>query len=320
MDQLSKQAMQIWPGLAKQMGLARGALRVELLAQREDDRVTMVVLKLVDPAGRPLVLKQQMRPVDAQGFAEAMQGHMGAYEAFPAGVPELLAVDFDAQACVMEFVSGTPLATVLEGVPIEAQAGIMRQVGVWLGEFHRATLGETRVFQPKYTLGYLREVSDEVRTGKRKVADTRRFLACADTLCGRQSLFEGRKTKAAQTHGDLHMRNVMMSEQVKGIDFSAGRTVPVGHDIGRLLSDYAILRAPHDDIRPGEVLPITVRDAFFDGYGLVGPEDPSVQLLVRHRILAEWWGLPDQPESRSVAQELRWQGISSLVERVFPGR
>lgn len=318
MDELSKRAMSLWPDLAGQMGMAPGAVQVAPLARRQDARVDMVALLLKLTSGRELVLKLQDRPKDAEEFAEAMQGHMRSFEAFPEGVPELLAVDFDAQACVMEWVAGDPLATVLQEAPVETHPGIMRQAGAWLGQFHRATLGESRVFQPKYTMDYLRDVVDEVKSGKRDVAEKRKFLSCAEGFLARQHLYEGRRTQAAQTHGDMHMRNLLMGEQVKGIDFSAARIVPVGHDIARLLSDYAILRAQHDDIRPGEVVPVEVRDAFFDGYGVVRPDDPSVQLLLRHRVLAEWWGLPASETKRSVAQERRWQGIASLVEKVFP--
>ena len=320
MDQLSMQAMKLWPELAAQIGIAPEDVQVAPLARRLDARVDMVALRLDRQIGPALVLKLQAKPLDPEGFASAMQGHMYAFDAFPDGVPELLAVDFETQACVMEFAEGQPLAVVLDGATLEQQADAMKRAGAWLGQYHRATCVETRVFQPKYTLGYLQDVIQEVRNGTRRIVDTERFLACADALCGRQHLFEGRSTKAAQTHGDLHMRNLLMGPQVKAVDFSAQRVVPVGHDIGRLLSDYAILRAPHADIPPGEVLPIPVRDAFFDSYGLVGPEDPSVQLLIRHRVLAEWWGLPADQQDRSFAQQRRWLGIESLTARVFPGR
>lgn len=320
MDQLSKQAMKLWPALSAQLETPPGDIQMTPLARRQDARVDMVALRLDRDAGPPLVLKLQARPVDPERFAKAMQGHMRAFEAFPTGVPEVLAVDFDAQACVMAFAQGQPLAVVLQDAPIMAQARAMRQAGAWLGQFHRATVVESRIFQPKYTLGYLRDVITEVQTGKREVVDAERFLACASSLCANQQMYEGRETKAAQTHGDLHMRNLLMGPQVKAVDFSADHVVPVGHDIARLLSDYAILRARHDDIPPEEALPVAIRNAFFDGYGLVGPDDPSVQLLVRHRILAEWWGLPADPQDRSVAQHQRWLGIKSLTARIFPGR
>ncbi|WP_260348522.1 hypothetical protein [Alloyangia mangrovi] len=95
--------------------------------------------------------------------------------------------------------------------------------------------------------------------------------------------------------------------------------VPVGHDIARLLGDYAILHAPKAAIPEGEVLPPEVQGAFFEGYGLVPAEDPSVQLLLRNRVLAEWWGLPAKAEDRGPAQARRWAGVQALAGRVFPG-
>ena len=64
------------------------------------------------------------------------------------------------------------------------------------------------------------------------------------------------------------------------MDFAGGRVVPVGHDIARLLTDYAILHAPKEAIPTGHVLPPEAQSAFFEGYGLVGPGDPSVRLLL----------------------------------------
>lgn len=319
MDQLGMRALSLWPELAAQAELDPADAQFAPLARRQGGRVDMVALHVIPAEGPPLVLKLQEKPRDPEGFAKAMQGHMNAQEAFPAGLPQLCAVDFEAQACLMHFAEGDPLSVVLDGAALGDQAAALRRAGAWLGQFHHATLTETRVFQPKYTLGYLRDVIAELRGGQRAVTDAAWFLNCAEKLCSQQHLFEGRSTKAAQTHGDLHMRNLLMGPPVRAVDFSANHAVPVGHDIGRLLSDYAILHAPHDAIPHGECLPIRVRDAFFDGYGLVGPEDPSVQLVIRHRVLAEWWGLPVAEQDRSVAQQLRWLGLKSLAARVFPG-
>lgn len=113
----------------------------------------------------------------------------------------------------------------------------------------------------------------------------------------------------------MHMRNVLIgADRAWGIDFAGGRVVPVGHDIGRLLADYAILRAPREAIEPGNLLPHAAMQAFFAGYDLVGPDDPSVRLLIRHRVLAEWWGVDASPLRRSKAAERRLRGVLSLIE------
>lgn len=111
------------------------------------------------------------------------------------------------------------------------------------------------------------------------------------------------------------MRNLLVGDtHAWGIDFAGGRVVPVGHDIGRLLADYAILRAPRADIPRGALLPQAALKAFFAGYDLVGPDDPSVRLLIRHRVLAEWWGVSASAHLRSKAAERRLRGVLSLIE------
>ncbi len=316
MDTLRAMALNLWPDLMREIGEPPGGWRDMPLARRQDPRVAMIALRMVRGT-RALVLKLQDRPRDRDGFAVACEAHIAAHQAYPRGVPGLLTANLDQQVQVMDFVDGALLSHVLTEAPPAAQSEALFCAGAWLDGYHRATWVEARQFQPKFTLNYLREIVSEVRNGKRAVAEPARFLICAEKLCAMQAAFEGRQTQVAATHGDLHMRNLIIGARTMGIDFTAGRSVPVGHDIGRLLTDYAIVHAPTTRIRPGEVLPDFARDGFFSGYTLTGPEDPSVQLLLRHRLLAEWWGLP--VEGRSLAQARRLHGVLAVAARAFPG-
>ncbi|WP_254899002.1 phosphotransferase [Thalassococcus arenae] len=316
MDALTRKAMAVWPALAVQMGERPGEWTPSRLAMREDARVSRILLRLDKSGATPLVLKHEDRPRRPQVFAEAVQAHVAAQEGFPDGVPAIRAVDLDRQSLVMDYVPGRPLSVVLDGASPQTQSAALRLAGAWLAGFHRGRLGDRRVFQPKFTLGFLDQVLAEISRGERAVSEPDLFRACAESLIGQRAEFEAQQTVAAATHGDMHMRNLLIgSDRAWGVDFAGGRVVPVGHDIGRLLADYAILRAPHADIPVGSVLPPQAEQAFFAGYDLVGPDDPSVRLLVRHRVLAEWWGLP--VSGRSTAQERRWQRLKSLVPRVF---
>lgn len=317
---LAQAALAHWPVLAREIGLDPASWRAAPLARREDARVARILLRMQGPGGARLVLKHEARPADPEKFAAAMAAHLAVQEVYAQGVPELLAFDVERRACLMANLEARPLSVLLEGAPLAEQAALLRRAGVWMGGFHRALLGERRVFQPKHTVRFLRSVMAEVSEGARIVAEPQRFLRCAEALCADQPLYEGRETITAQTHGDLHLRNVVMGETgCWGLDFAGGRVVPVGHDIARLLADYAILHAPKQAVPEGEVLPPEVLSAFFAGYGLVGAEDPSVQLLLRNRVLAEWWGLPAKAEDRGPAQARRWAGVQALAARVFPG-
>ncbi|MBY6003993.1 aminoglycoside phosphotransferase family protein [Salipiger bermudensis] len=317
---LEAAALALWPDLAGEMGEDPGLWQAAPLAWREDARVARVLLRLTGPEGRRLVLKHQARPVVPETFAEAIATHMAVQEVWPEGLPLMRAVDLARQACVMDHLEARPLSVLLEDAPLARQAELLRRAGAWLDGFHRALPGETRVFQPKFTVRFLRSVIDDLRAGERDVAEPARFLDCAEALCAMQPRFEGQETMSAQTHGDLHQRNLVLDDsRCWGVDFAGGRVVPVGHDIARLLTDYAILHAPKEAIPEGEVLPPEAQAAFFEGYRIVGPGDPSVQLLLRNRVLAEWWGLPARAAARSRAQARRFTRLMALAERVFAG-
>ena len=317
---LAQAALAHWPVLAREIGLDPASWSAAPLARREDARVARILLRLQGPGGARLVLKYEARPADPEKFAAAMAAHLAVQEVYAQGVAELLTSDVERRACVMGYLDARPLSGLLEGAALSAQAALLRRAGDWLGGFHRALPGEARVFQPKHTVRFLRSVMVDVSSGARIVAEPQRFLAYAEALCAEQPLYEGRQTITAQTHGDLHLRNLVLGEAgCWGIDFAGGRVVPVGHDIARLLTDYAILHAQKEAIPEGAVLPPEVSAGFFAGYGLVGAEDPSVQLLLRNRVLAEWWGLPARAEDRGPAQARRWAGVRALAGRVFPG-
>lgn len=314
-DPLTAAALRHWPQLAQDIGLVPENWWPEPLARREDSRVARVLLSMRHKDGRRIVLKHEAKPRRPEEFMRAMAAHLAAHDVYPKGVPELMSFDVNSQTCLMEMIPAQPLSVVLEPGALSRHMPILRKVGAWTAGFHRSGIGEPRVFQPQHTIRFLRQIMDEVTNGQRSVLNADLFLRCAQSLCNMEEEFEGQRTVTAQTHGDLHMRNVLVGNGgVWGIDFAGGRTVPVGHDIARLLVDYATLRAPHDRIPYGSVMPPEAIRAFFEGYDLVDASDPSVQLLLRHRVLADWWGLP---QKRSRAQERRWQGMQSLVTRVF---
>lgn len=317
LDELSRRALALWPGLAAEIGETPEAWQASELARREDARVARLLLRLDRQDADPLVLKYEARPRRPEDFARAMGLHLTAMEAMPDGVPALLAADMEAQASLMAHVTGPNLSNALrdgKGDP----ADLLRRAGAWVAGFHRGGFGERRIFQPKFTTRYLAQIVGEVEQGARQVARRSDFLDAARGLMALQSAFEGAETVSAHTHGDLHMRNLIIGDgRCWGIDFAGGNQAPVGHDIARLLVDYATLHADHDRIAPGDVLPEAMLSAFFAGYDLVGPEDPSVRLLLRHRVLADWWGLPATGMQRSAAQERRFRRLMPLAQRVF---
>jgi tRNA A-37 threonylcarbamoyl transferase component Bud32 len=310
----------VWSRLADEAGLETEGWSVHRLSAREDARVSRDLFRL-SRGGHDIVLKQQIRPRDPEGFMAAMAAHLDVNAHFPddpmAAVPTLLAVDTETQSCLMSFAEGRTLSDCLERANPGDQGTHLERAGLWLDRFHRARLGTARIFQPKFTYRYLDTILAEEAAGQRPIAEAQRFRKAASRFKDMRPRFEGQETVAAKLHGDLHMRNLLLGGPVWGLDFHEAGASPVGHDIARLLVDVATLRADHSAVVPREVLPLSLLSAFFRGYTLVQETDPSVQMLLRHRVLAEWWGLPAEQRGRSPAQSRRFDRLMSLVSRVF---
>lgn len=321
-DRLFDAAMAVWPDLARDAGLTDDGWTHEVLSRRSDARVQRIVI-LMRRDEDAIVLKHEAAPVRPEEFAAAMSAHLGAFEAFGdrdgLKIPQLLAFDVERQSCLMSYAAGRSLAKWLDGADLGEQCRVLERAGAWVCAFHGAQLGEHRVFQPKFTVRYLNQIMGEVRDGTRKVARKDRFLAAAAAFVDMSPAFEGQQSVTAKTHGDLHLRNLMLDAHgtVTGLDFTDGNVAPVGHDLARLLVDYATLFAPAGSVPEREVLPLAALGAFFQGYTLVGQDDPSVQCLMRMRILVDWWAIPAKRQDRSAAQQRRFRGLMRLAGTVF---
>ncbi|KNG93661.1 aminoglycoside phosphotransferase family protein [Pseudaestuariivita atlantica] len=313
---------EVWPDLRQQAGLPEEGWNFHPVSRREDARVDRAVGRYEGPGGG-VIVKRQSRPVDPDGFVSRFEAHVAAFEALggtgPHRVPEILAVDLERQALLMTVAEGRSLFDALTEASEDDQARILTRAGAWLSAFHGAQLDERRQFQPKYTLNYLRQLIGEVVDGSREVASPGKFLRWAELLIEMGGRFEHKWTASCATHGDLHQRNLILSDDaVTGIDFGNRTMAPVGHDIARLLVDHAITTAQGKPDR-GEVLTDLARDAFFAGYTLVGPDDPSVGLMLRMRLLAEWIALPPEEEDRGPSQAQRFKALRQLIPRVMKG-
>ncbi len=314
---LRAEALDRLPDLCARAGMPGSGWRVRDLVLRDDPIAQVAVLR-VTRGSDDLVLKLERRP--GHDVTARLAEHEAVQAIFPRSdrltVPQLLAHD-GAGGSLAEFFDGVPLAVRLDA-PFAQQLPDLRRAGAWLAAFHRARLGACREFRPWFGIKTLNGVLDDLRRGKAHVAEQERFIAAAAALKARREDWKGQITQPAAQHDDLHMRNILMNDQaVAGIDFAGGHMAPVGHDIARLLVDYAAIRAPLDRLRPSEVLPAEALAAFFDGYDLVGLEDPSVQMMLRLRVLTDWRGLPADSRKMSPAKARRLVGLMRIAENVF---
>jgi hypothetical protein len=98
--------------------------------------------------------------------------------------------------------------------------------------------------------------------------------------------YSDQPTVSAVQSGDFHMRNLIFDGTcLTRINISKNQPAPMGHDIARLLLDYTAILRSSKDLESGQIIPADANEAFFGGYRLVGPDDPSVQFLPYAKIL-----------------------------------
>ena len=305
----------LWARLAEQAGLPAQGWHAALVSRRRDAVRARRVYRL-NRGDTGLALRIVDHPRDAADFAAEVEAHLGVQDRF-SELPVLMATDLESQAALMQWGGDQTLFDALATATAPERQRLLAQAGGWLARFHRSGFDERRQFQPKHTFRHLRRLMDEARSGKRAVCDQADWLNAAEAFCRMQPEFEGRQTVSCLGHGDLNLRNLLLSDGgVNGIDFRKGGPVPVGHDVARLLVHFgALLASP---VRgSGGLLPGVELAGFFGGYDLAGEDDPSIACLTRMRILIDWQSLPKKTARHSMAEARRYDGLRRLSRAAF---
>ncbi|WP_299684619.1 phosphotransferase [uncultured Tateyamaria sp.] len=313
-DPRVKQALAAWADIAPSLDLDPVAFRSKLIWQKDEPTRSHVVLRLTGP--RRLILKMVIRAPAADPLDAAVSALRDAHQRLgdqpKAHAPEVL---FASDSVV--------LMTEAKGKTLEdhlttgrAPAPLLRRAGAWLAAFHGTGPVEHRTYQPRFMLEHVGRMAQAVRAGDLDVAEPDLFLGCCAALPTRA--VEGAQTISAAKHGDFNIRNLLLGPDGEtGLDFKPLSTAPVGFDIARLLMDYAELHQPGDAVPAGAVLSPATCAAFFEGYTLVGQDDPAVQFLPHVQLLNDWRLIPAQPSRRSWRQAARMDAIAALARNVL---
>lgn len=301
----------LWRRLAQEAGVAPDGFVVAREWRNRTAQRDQVVRRMArgDVA---LIFKHVRRPSDPAPFLTALTAQMHAAEVMtgPDSAPEVLAADPEARACVMVCVPGRNLHDMLSDGG--AQAPILARAGGWIHAFHSATFAERRIFQPRFMRDHLRHLVRQIAGQEIAVAKPRAFVRHAARVIDMADAYEGRETRSARTHGDMNLRNILLDgDRAWGLDFTAAHNAPVGFDIARFLLHHAALFG--DPPPEGQVVRKEVLSAFFDGYTGVGADDPSVQYLLRVRLLMDWAAIPADSAAQTGPQARRLRRLARLA-------
>ncbi len=315
---LNRQADAAWVELTEQAGLDP-KLYVQTQSWRKSELGRARIVRLYESDGRAgLYLKLILVPEDAQSFQDQILAQVHAGELLQShdtcGVPEILAVDLEKRAFLMEEVPGDTVADLLKQG--RNPTNMVRRSGKWMAAFHRAGFAEDRVYQPHFMRDHIAHLLQQVESGEKEIADFELFERYAKIVMWKSEQFEGQQTKSSRTHGDMHLRNLMLGNHGRswGLDFTTERSAPVGHDIARFLVEYVVTQLGATDYVAGHVVPPDVMEVFFKGYDFVKADDPSVQYLLKVRILMDWAGQPADPDKRSAKRQARLDNLRALAQ------
>ena len=312
-----------WEWLKQEMGLPSEGWKIERLSRRDDFHIASITRLVHHKTVGSFTYKFQLRPQSAERFSKHYRLQQVAYDSFPHSaeftLPSPVALHEDRQVSLMSFIEGQPISEVMKQTQTcKEQLELLTKCGAWLDIFHRSQGHETREFRPKHTLRHYQNLRTQIETGDSKTVARSLFLRGIDKLTEVAPSVAGVVTIAAMQHGDLHLRNLIWNNgQIAGIDVTKDRAAPVGYDIAKILLDFTTVFRSDDGLAAGQIVHRDTFEAFFKGYTLVGPDDPSVRLLLYSRILATLKTVPAKQKERTDAKQRTLDRLRPIARNAF---
>lgn len=313
-SQISPLEKSLWSTLSSQAGLSTDDYeRQERWAHSGTRKHSMVALYRRKD-GHGVVLKASLQDITSDQFEDLVETqHCAAVllDGKDFGVPRVVAADPKRKALLMEEVRGDQLFDLIESE--EHHEPYLERAGAWIAAFHRSGLEGDRAFKPDFNIRRISKIQDDVQKGREAVCESKEFQKSAGAVLKFLPSCTG-TTQAAWQHGDMNLHNFILSgDRIFGIDFTKVDTVPIGYDVARFLLHYGALLADHRKLMPGYPVDPSCVAAFFRGYDLVKYEDPSIQAILRVRILNDWLRYPDSYSKMKMRQRFRFERYRTLL-------
>lgn len=314
---LKLEASQLFHALGRRAGLNVEGYEVGADWIKNDRNRLHIVQRYDSSASASVILKYAQRPEDKESFARILDAHHAAHQALSGSdvnaVPEILAEDREAQAYLMQHVAGDTFLNLCRTE--EDHRVLLRKAGSWMAAFHGGTFRQKRAFQPRFMVRHMGKLARQMRNGERRIAGQAEFTPYADRIGEHADAAEGYLGTIAAKHGDLNAHNILISsETTAAFDFLGADDAPVAYDIARFLQSYTQSVGDLDDLAKGSAVPKTAWDAFFEGYDLVKPDDPTVVFLTKVQVLTDWNRMQDKTSFSSI---MRLERIKEIARQAF---
>ncbi|MEX0302280.1 MAG: phosphotransferase [Leisingera sp.] len=321
MDAVQARTQALWPRAASASGLQEtGAVfrRMQVNRRLEHRRC---VLEVKTAGGQSVVLRADFEKSNPLRLKRFLDRHQAAVESLKtvSGVsaPALLWRDPQNPFVLMEFVQGDTAhrELALTELGFGDRSNTLRRIGHAVAALHRVSGAGDRQFWPKPLLTQVASQAQAVRDGLLPVPKPKRFLGLCAYLHRAARCARGYSFRGAVEHGDLHLRNILMSDTtVSFIDFSNHGGIFPQRDLANIWLANCPDHLASDGRRPGFGLVAQADwEAFQDGYGEDLVNDPIFRFFFAHRLFKCWVGLCNRPPE----QHLKSAQVAARIVQVF---
>ncbi len=306
-----------WPGIASDLELPVEGVKFQRLGVNLFADHQRCVLLVSLPDQRRYVLRAEFSGVRAAREQRVLQRMRRDAEALKAAagvmVPEILWQHESEAIVLMELCPGTTMHQELTycDLGLGNRAKVVERVGAALYQLHQASGFEEQQFWPRVHLDQVRAKAEDLRSQSCEIRRQPKFLGLSAYLhrAGRRA--RGLSYQSALEHGDLHMYNVLISdEQISFIDFNNTHARMPYHDIARMwLQNCPDHLAPRGTEEGLGAVAAEDWDAFSRGYGVDLQNDPVFQFCFALRIWRQWQALPEPDEAFPTAEQEKEKGL-----------
>lgn len=299
LEEVQARTQALWPRAAYAAGLAEeGAVFRRLRSNRLLEH-RRCVLEVKTATGERYVLRADFETANPRPLIRELERQRKAAQSLKSvpgvSAPDLLWQDPQHPYAVMDFAKGDTayrtLAMTDYGFGVREE--VLRRIGQAVAELHRVSDTGVRPFWPKPFLKMVSDRAGAVREGRLRLPKPNRFLALCAHLHRAARLARGVEFCSALAHGDLHLRNIIMSDtEVSFIDFFNHDAIFPQRDIADIWLANCPEHLASEDNSPGFGMVAQADWAAFEaGYGTRLTDDPVFRFLFAWRLFRFWVSL-----------------------------
>ena len=295
-DDVVARTQALWPKAASMAGLPEAGASFRRLQIRSTKQHCRSAVKVSTPNGKNYVLRAEFDEYDSARFLQNLERHKAAAEALKSetgvSVPAILWQDLENPYLLMEFAAGDTAfrELVLTEYGFGDRQAVVQRIGKAVAALHRVSEIGEKQFWPKPYLDRVSEQAQALRAKHLRIPKPNRFLGLCAYLqrAGRDA--RGHRYTAAIEHGDLHLRNILVSDAtVSFIDFSNSKGALPQRDLANIWLANCPDHLAKEGQEPGYGLVAKADwDAFEEGYGAGITGDPVFRFFFALRLFKIW--------------------------------